>query len=102
MASLNSLYIKTETLKTILDTLNKKGEKGIELTVSLNDESNNYGQNISAYVAQSKEQREKKVDKFYVGNGKTFWTKGETPIAKKQEASAPAQTSNEEPSDLPF
>ena len=83
MASLNDLYIKEETLDILLKTIRKKGEKGISLTVSINDEANQWGQNLSAYVSQSKEDRVKK-DRFYVGNGKTFWTDGKIAVAEKK------------------
>lgn len=76
MSTLLDLYIKESTLQTLLDTVRKKGEKGIALTVSVSDESNEYGQNVSAYVSQSKEQREEKKPRFYAGNGKVFWTDG--------------------------
>ena len=103
MSSLNSLYIKTETLKTLFQTLEKKGEKGIELTLSINDESNDYDQNISAYVSQSKEDREAKKPKYYVANGKTFWTDGKITVAKKKEIhNAEPVTSQEEEDDMPF
>ena len=61
MASLNSVYIKLDTLKQITHTLEVKGEKGVELTIAVNDEVNNYNQNVSAFVAQTKEQRETKT-----------------------------------------
>jgi len=70
MGSLSSIYIKKETLETLLKVVTKKEEKGIELTISIGEETNNYGQNISSYVAQTKEQREAKKEKFYVGNGR--------------------------------
>lgn len=89
MASLNSLYIKTETLKTLYQTLEKKGEAGVEFTISINDELNNYGQNISAYVSQSKEDREAKKKRYYVGNGTCFWTDGKISSKKQLEANAP-------------
>jgi len=76
MSSLNSLYLKLSTLKEMVDVLERKQENGISITVSINDEVNNYGQNISAFVAQTKEQREAKANKFYVGNGRTVWTDG--------------------------
>ena len=76
MSSLNSLYLKLSTLKEMVDVLERKQENGISITVSINDEVNNYGQNISAFVAQTKEQREAKTNKFYVGNGRTVWTDG--------------------------
>ena len=86
MSSLNSLYIKKEALETLLKGVNAKGLKGIELTLSINDEGNQYDQNISAYVAQTKEEREAKKPKFYVGNGKTFYTDGKIQVpTKKQE-----------------
>jgi hypothetical protein len=86
MASLSSLYIKIETLKTLVDTLEKKNEKGVELTVSVNDEPNKYEQNVSAWVSQTKEQREQGKPRYYVGNGKTFWSSNGKPAAPAVEA----------------
>lgn len=74
MASLNSLWIKEETLKTLLETIQKKGEKGVSLTIALNDEANQWSQNVSAWVSQTKEQQEAKANKYYCGSGKTIWT----------------------------
>lgn len=104
MSSLNSLYIKTETLKTLFQTLEKKGEKGIEITLSINDDVNDYDQNISAYVSQTKEERDAKKQKYYVGNGKTFWTDGNITVAKKKEThnAVPVASTSKEEGDLPF
>ena len=90
MASLNDLWVKYDTLKEIMHQLEKKENagqevKGISFTVSINDQANNYGQNVSAYVSQSKEQREAKKDKYYIGNGKTFWSNGNQKTAKEME-----------------
>lgn len=93
MASLNSLYIKKEVLETLLNVLTKKGEKGIELTVNISDTENQYGQNVSAWVSQSKEQRQAKKERYFVGNGKQFWTDGAQP-SKQSESVAD--------DDLPF
>jgi hypothetical protein len=76
MSSLNSLYLKLSTLKEMVDVLERKQENGIELTISINDTTNNYNQNVSAFVSQTKDQREAKTNKFYVGNGRTVWTDG--------------------------
>ena len=104
MSSLSEIYIKKETLQTLLSVLEKKTGKdaeGVKITLSLSDTTNSFGQNVSAYVAQTKEQQEEKKPKFYVGNGRTFWTKGETPIpAKKEEKKEVAPKT--EGSDLPF
>lgn len=99
MASLNSLYIKKETLEKILQVINKKAEKGIELTVAINDEGNQYDQNVSGYVSQTKEQRDAKKERFYVGNGKTFWTDGTIKVPVKTET-VEAETVQDD--DMPF
>ncbi len=93
MSSLSNIYIKIETLETLLTTLKAKQEKGISIDFSINNETNAYGQNVSAYVSQTKEQREAKSARFYVGNGKCFWTDGTINIAAKTE---PAQVHNAE------
>lgn len=102
MASLNSLYIKTETLETILKTLKAKGEKGVSITVSISDNPNNYGQNVSGYVEQTKKQRDAKKPKFYVGNGNTFWTDGKISIVKKETVKSKTEQDTETDGDLPF
>lgn len=105
MSSLSSIYIKKEVLETLLKVVTKKEEKGVEITISINEEANQYGQNLSAYVAQTKEQREAKKDKFYVGNGKVFWTDGKIGLPKKKEEvheAKPMNTAEEEADDLPF
>ena len=84
MASLNDLYFKLETLETLVSTLKKKGDKGISLTISISDTANDYGQNVSSYVSQSKDDRDAKKNKFYVGNGKTFWTDGKITAMEKK------------------
>lgn len=102
MASLNSLWIKEETLQTLLDTIKKKGEKGVALTIGLNDEANQWNQNVSAWVQQTKEQQDAKANKYYVGNGRTFWSKGETPVFKLEQSASGQPTNQAEPDGLPF
>ena len=95
MASLSEIYLKKSTLETILKVLNAKQGKegeGVKITISLSDQPNNFGQNVSAYVAQTKEQRDAKKPLFYVGNGKTFWSKGETPVPQREQPTQATQT----------
>ena len=107
MASLSEIYLKKSTLETILKALNSKQGKegeGVKITISLSDQTNNFGQNVSVYVAQTKEQRDAKTPLFYVGNGKTFWSKGETPVPQREQPTQAPQTvtaANDE-TDLPF
>jgi hypothetical protein len=104
MSSLSEIYLKKETLETLLKTVTAKGENGVSITISTSDETNNYGQNVTGFVSQTKEQREAKAGKYYVGNGKVFWTDGKITVAKKKEdATAPAPAPSQESfNDLPF
>ncbi len=102
MGSLSEIYIKKETLEILAETLAKKGEKGISLTISTGDQTNEHGQNVSVFVSQTKEQREEKKSKYYVGNGKVFWTDGKITVAEKREKAAKAETDIAGNDDLPF
>ncbi len=102
MSSLATLYLKKETLETLLKVVNSKKEKGVELTISINDEVNKYDQNLTSFVSQSKEQRDAKKEKFYVGNGKVFWTDGKIVKAEKKEEVQEAEIVEDTSDDLPF
>lgn len=103
MGSLAEIYIKKETLATLLKVVEKKGEKGVSITLSINDETNAYGQNVSGFVSQSKEQREVKKEKFYVANGSVFWTDGKISKAvKAEEVKAEVVSTDGTEDDLPF
>lgn len=84
MAHLSSIYFKLDTLETLVNTLKQKGEKGIAITLSTNDEANQYGQNISGYVSQSKEDREAGKPKFYVTNGSVVWISADSNVFKPE------------------
>ena len=104
MSSLSEFYVKKETLKTMLKVLELKNQDGISLNVSIGDETNQWGQNVSVSVSQTKEEREAKKDKFYIGNGKVFWTDGK--ITKAAKVEKPITAINGETfllsDDLPF
>ncbi len=108
MSALADIYIKKETLQTILSVLEKGGGnqgKGISVTISINDDSNEYGQNVSSYVSQSKEDREADKKKFYVGNGRVFWENGTIKKGVKPDEQATTSagvTAGADDDDLPF
>lgn len=106
MSSLNEIYIKKETLETMLATCKSANYKGVSLTISINDNDriDKYGNNISAWVSQTKEQRDAKADKFYVANGKTNWTNGKIEVAPKQQQQSTSQQNDPTPpsDNLPF
>jgi len=86
MAILTDLYIKTEVLELMVKTLKGKGDKGVGLTISIDDKENTYGQNVSVFVSQTKKQREDKAKRFYVGNGKVVWNDGKIYQPSKQQS----------------
>ena len=48
----------------------KKG-KYINVTMFINDEADQYGNNASVIMSQTKEEREAKTPRVYLGNGRT-------------------------------
>jgi hypothetical protein len=85
MAALTEISID---VKKIDKTKLNKGQY-LNLTVATRDELSEYGQNASVFYAQSKEEREAKTKKAYIGNGKVVWTDG---IIKTARDLAPAET----------
>lgn len=85
-----------------LINLSIKGKDGSykNYTISISDETNDYGQNVVMYVSQTKEQREAKEKKQYVANGSVVWTDGKitTAVRKEQVSEAVADLVD----DLPF
>ena len=83
-------------------TISIKTKDGVykNYTLSINDDTNEYGQNLKMYEEQTKEQREAKATKTYVGNGKIFWTDGKINIAEKVERASASVTGSKD--DLPF
>ena len=75
-----------------------EGAKGkyVNITASINDDSR-FGNNVSFSLSQSKEQREAKEPKTYIGNGKVVWTDGKISLATKEEVVAETESG-----DLPF
>lgn len=69
-------------------------------TISINDDTNEYGQNVKMYEEQTKEQREAKAPKKYIGNGKIFWTDGNITVADKVDRDTTTAVTEE--ADLPF
>lgn len=85
--------------------IGKDGAAYLTLTVSVNDDVDKFGNDVSSYEQQTEEERKEKKDRNYLGNGKTFWAKGAKTAAEKAggSGSAPAADSGKPPiPDLPF
>ena len=71
------------------------------ITISVNENVDNYGNNVSAWESQTKEQRDAKAPRNYVGNGTVVFSKAkEYPIAPKKEFTT--QSSSESNNDSQF
>jgi hypothetical protein len=81
----------------------KKG-KYLPITITINDEVDQFGNQGPVVVEQSKEEREAKSPKKYLGNVKVVWTNGtNVPTAPRTDTSgAPAPSMAPQANDLPF
>lgn len=75
-----------------VDKINKakliKGKKGtyLSLNIAVNDEKDQFDNDCSVWENQSKEEREAKAPKNYLGNGKVIWTnEGDNSVVENAE-----------------
>ena len=83
------------------------GAKGkyLPITITINDEVDQFGNQGPVMVEQSKEERDAKVAKVYLGNVKVVWTNGENvgPAPRTDVGQAtPVQRAPAPVDDLPF
>ena len=74
--------------------------KYLNITISVNDNTN-YGNNCGVYENQTKEEREAKAKRNYIGNGKVVWTDGTITLAEKEEKKEEKKVEAKQ-EDLPF
>ena len=83
--------------------IGKKG-KYLPITITLNDEPDQFGNQGPVVVEQTKDERDAKAAKTYLGNVKVVWTDGNNvdtaPRDNNQSAPAPAPAAAD--ADLPF
>jgi hypothetical protein len=80
----------------------KKG-KYLPITITLNDEPDQFGNQGPIVIAQSKEEREAKTAKTYLGNVQVVWTNGtNVDAAPRQDQPAQAAPVAAPVDDLPF
>ena len=104
MASIIKASINLSEIPKDKIYVGKKG-KYLPITITLNDDVDQFGNQGPVVVEQTKEERESKAAKTYLGNVKVVWTNGQNvdraPMDNNQPASqaAPAPVAKE---DLPF
>ena len=79
----------------------KDGAVYYNLTISIQDETR-YGNNVAFMDSQTKEEREAKAQKNYLGNGKVVWTDNNIVLATREDAEQTINSSKNEEADLPF
>ena len=104
MASIIKASINLNEIPKDKIIIGKKG-KYLPITITLNDEVDQFGNQGPVIVDQTKEEREAKVAKTYLGNVKVVWTNGDNVAAAPRDG-APATASPAAPQpveeDLPF
>ena len=82
------------------------GKKGqyLPITITLNDEVDQFGNQGPVCVEQSKDERDAKTPKTYLGNVKVVWTNGDNVEAAPRDGAATPPPSKPAPveDDLPF
>lgn len=82
------------------------GAKGkyLPITITINDETDQFGNQGPIMVEQSKEERDSKAAKVYLGNVKVVWTNGQNVAAapRTDGQAAPVQRAPAPMDDLPF
>ena len=103
MASIIKASINLNDIPKDKIIIGKKG-KYLPITITLNDEVDQFGNQGPVIVDQTKEEREAKVAKTYLGNVKVVWTNGDNvnaaPRTDQPQQSQPAKQDVED--DLPF
>lgn len=85
-----------------------EGKKGkyYPVTIVLNDEPGQYGDSGYIQTEQTKEERDNKAPKSYLGNVKVVWTNGQNVNTAERDGTAPQQQNFSQPAqaepDLPF
>lgn len=102
MASIIKAKINLNEIPKEKIYVGKKG-KYLPITITINDEVDNYGNQGPIVVEQSKEERDAKAAKVYLGNVQVVWTNGDNVAAAPREGQqAPAQSLTPQADDLPF
>ena len=99
MSALINVSLRVDKLPKEKFVAGKDGAVYYNFTIGVNDEANQFGQNVSLTDSQTKEEREAKKAKNYIGNGNVVWTDGNIVAVKKENIAEKAQTVSD---NLPF
>ena len=80
----------------------KEGAKYLNIQIAINDQPDNYGNTVSISINQTKEERDSKNLKIYLGNGKIVWSSNAPTLPIHPSQTTPALPINSGDDDLPF
>jgi hypothetical protein len=101
MSTLINASIRVDKLPKEKFIKGKDGAVYYNLTISIQDESR-FGNNVGICDSQTKEERQAKKSRNYLGNGKVVWTDGSVILAEKEEETEEVVVESENDKDLPF
>ena len=105
MASIIKASLNLDAIPKDKIYVGKKG-KYLPIAITVNDEPDQFGNQGPVVVDQSKEERESKAPKTYLGNVKVVWTNGKFPekIPFEQSQGQPQNVKPTQPlnEDVPF
>ena len=101
MASIIKTSINLNEIPKEKIFVGKKG-KYLPITITLNDELDQFGNQGPVVVEQTKEERDAKTPKTYLGNVKVVWTNGDFPEPNFGDQPQKPTAKVEAEPDLPF
>ena len=102
MASIIKASIDVNKIPKDKIFIGKKG-KYLPITITINDELDQFGNQGPVVVEQTKEERDAKAPKTYLGNVKVVWSNGQNvDPAPRDGAPVPAPQLKPQEEDLPF
>jgi hypothetical protein len=101
MASIIKASIDVNKIPKDKIFVGKKG-KYLPITITINDEIDQFGNQGPVVVEQTKEERDAKAPKTYLGNVKVVWSNGANVEPAPRDGVASAPKLDPQPEDLPF
>ena len=101
MASIIKASINLSEIPKDKIYVGKKG-KYLPITITINDEVDQFGNQGPVVVEQTKEEREAKQAKTYLGNVRVVWTNGDNVDTAPRDNQPIAEPTAVKPEDLPF
>jgi hypothetical protein len=83
MATMFNIKINFSKIDKTKLVKGKTGDMWGTVTGCIYEEVDQYGNNLATWFEQSKEERDAKTNRSYMGNGKAFWCDGKLTVVSK-------------------